>query len=41
MPDEQQQPIPGTWGAVERSTTPMPWRKMLEMCCFSQEELER
>jgi len=34
-------PIPGTWGAVVRSETPMPWRRMLKELTFTEEEFVR
>jgi hypothetical protein len=41
MTDDEQKPIPGTWGAVVRSERPMPWRKMAEVCSFTPEEAAR
>lgn len=38
---EDDKPIPGTWGAVVRSETVMPWRRMLDMVSFTPEEVER
>lgn len=41
MPNEQQQPEPGTWGAVVRSETAMPWRRMFDAVTFTPAEIER
>jgi hypothetical protein len=34
----KEEPKPGTYGAIERSTEPWPWRYLLSKCTFSPEE---
>ena len=34
-------PKPGTYGAIVRSTTPLPWRRWHQMLCFTSEEFAR
>lgn len=39
--DDSRKPEPGTYGALTRSTTPWPWRRLLAVATFTAEEFAR